>query len=147
MARSAISAFDSGSDICLSELLRPSITPHKEQIRGSQHTRRTFVVSSATCISLYVGSLHGERFSCFFCFVLVDADFAFPTVASQPYSACVNPPSPCLLLLCTGTKDMGERKIHMQKPLFRALESLALRRIGPHFLLYASEDITEQYRR
>eukprot|EP00903_Cladosiphon_okamuranus_P013281 g12381.t1 len=44
-------------------------------------------------------------------------------------------------------EDMGERKIHMQKPLFRALESLTLRMIGPHFLLYATEDITKQYRK
>ncbi|CAB1103584.1 unnamed protein product [Ectocarpus sp. CCAP 1310/34] len=44
-------------------------------------------------------------------------------------------------------EDMGEPKIHMQKPLFRALESLTLRKIGPHFLLYATEDVTLQYRR
>lgn len=42
---------------------------------------------------------------------------------------------------------MGERKIHMQKPLFKALETLSLRKIGPHFLLYAAEDIDTQYRR
>eukprot|EP00752_Nemacystus_decipiens_P015810 g14120.t1 len=44
-------------------------------------------------------------------------------------------------------EDMGERKIHMQKPLFRAMEALTLRMIGPHFLLYATEDIAKQYRR
>ena len=40
---------------------------------------------------------------------------------------------------------MGEAKIHMQKPLFRAMEALTLRRIGPHFLLYTSQDIAAQY--
>lgn len=45
------------------------------------------------------------------------------------------------------TKVMEKRKIHMQKPLFKALESLTLRMIGPHFLLYATEDIELQYRR
>eukprot|EP00903_Cladosiphon_okamuranus_P020512 g18830.t1 len=42
---------------------------------------------------------------------------------------------------------MGEKKIHMQKPLFKALETLSLRKIGPHFLLYASEAVDAQYRR
>lgn len=51
------------------------------------------------------------------------------------------------LFLWIGTKDMGERKIHMQKPVFKAMESLTLRMIGPHFLLYATEDIAAQYRR
>lgn len=44
-------------------------------------------------------------------------------------------------------QDMGDKKIHMQKPLFVALEAVTLRSIGPHFLLYASEDIGMQYRR
>lgn len=44
-------------------------------------------------------------------------------------------------------KDMGERKIHMQKPLFKTMEALTLRKIGPHFLLYATEDIDAQYSR
>ncbi|CAM9524026.1 unnamed protein product [Laminaria digitata] len=38
-------------------------------------------------------------------------------------------------------------KIHMQKPLFKGLEALTLRKIGPHFLLYATEDIDLQYQR
>ncbi|CAM9267501.1 unnamed protein product [Laminaria digitata] len=44
-------------------------------------------------------------------------------------------------------EDMGEPKIHMQKPLFKAMEALTLRRIGPHFLLYATEGIDLQYQR
>jgi len=35
----------------------------------------------------------------------------------------------------------------MQKPIFKALDALTLRRIGPHFLLYATEDIDVQYAR
>ena len=57
------------------------------------------------------------------------------------------PPPNNAVYLCVLEKDMGERKIHMQKPLFKALESLTLRMIGPHFLLYATEDIAAQYRR
>lgn len=45
------------------------------------------------------------------------------------------------------TKDMGKKMIHMQKPIFKAMEALTLRRIGPHFLLYATEDIDVQYGR
>lgn len=56
--------------------------------------------------------------------------------------------APCsCLCMFSATKDMEERKIHMQKPLFKALETLSLRKIGPHFLLYATEDIDAQYRR
>lgn len=55
--------------------------------------------------------------------------------------------SSCFPFMCAPTKDMGEPKIHMQKPLFRALESLSLRKIGPHFLLSATEDVVLQYRR
>ncbi|CAN0063922.1 unnamed protein product [Ectocarpus fasciculatus] len=42
---------------------------------------------------------------------------------------------------------MGETKIHMQKPFFKGMETLTLRRIGPHFLLYSTEDIDVQYDR
>lgn len=42
---------------------------------------------------------------------------------------------------------MGEREIHMQKPLFKALEALTLRMVGPHFFIYAAEDVEEQYKR
>lgn len=53
-----------------------------------------------------------------------------------------------VFLLCIFlSQDMGERKIHMQKPLFKAMEAVTLRSIGPHFLLYATEDIDLQYRR
>ncbi|CAM9112948.1 unnamed protein product [Discosporangium mesarthrocarpum] len=44
-------------------------------------------------------------------------------------------------------EDMGERKIHMQKPLFSTLQAITLRMIGPHFLLYATQGIDQQYRR
>jgi hypothetical protein len=37
------------------------------------------------------------------------------------------------------------QRIHMQKPLFLAAAALAVRAIGPHFLVYAHEDLQAQY--
>ncbi|KAG5189141.1 hypothetical protein JKP88DRAFT_275614 [Tribonema minus] len=39
-----------------------------------------------------------------------------------------------------------KQRIHMQKPIFRAAAALALRAIGPHFLLYATSDPAAQCR-
>lgn len=106
------------------DLSEPTYTLHLHGVPYVRHVVR-----------FLCGRLARDAIFVLFGLIFLDADYIFPRVSTQFL--------PCR----TATKDMGERKIHMQKPLFRVLESLTLRRIGPHFLLYASEDITKQYRR